>query len=121
MSKIVFFLFVVVIYITIISGVLGNPKTNSIQDSELLETLSRNKRQVQILKDVGKKVGDAFTKCSEKAGCHKGNCWAYCGLNLAGGDWCYTTKAHSQSYQYVSCTDNSECDPCWKCAGSCTL
>ncbi len=60
-------------------------------------------------------------KCSEKGGCYKGYCWAYCGLSLSNGDWCYTTKSYSQSFQYVRCIDDSECDLCWKCAGSCTL
>lgn len=60
-------------------------------------------------------------RCSEEAGCHNGYCWAWCGVSLSGGEWCYTTKTHSQSYAYVECKDDSECNPCWKCAASCTL
>ncbi|XP_055306973.1 allergen Tha p 2-like [Sitodiplosis mosellana] len=59
--------------------------------------------------------------CSEKAGCHKGYCWAWCGVSLTGGEWCYTTRSYSQSFQYVTCNQDSDCDKCWKCAGSCTL
>lgn len=60
-------------------------------------------------------------RCSNGGGCHKGSCWAWCGVDLSAGEWCYTTKAHSQSYKYVSCSSDSECDKCWKCAGPCTL
>lgn len=60
-------------------------------------------------------------QCSEVAGCYKGYCWAYCGLSLGSGDWCYTTKTYSQSYEYIRCDDDSQCDKCWKCAGPCSL
>lgn len=60
-------------------------------------------------------------KCSEKGGCYKGLCWAYCGLSLSSLDWCYTTESYSQSYEYVTCEYNSDCNLCWRCAGSCTL
>ncbi|XP_031626819.1 allergen Tha p 2-like [Contarinia nasturtii] len=88
--------------------------------------LNRTKRQ---LSDAGIGVGvDLISKsitnafeCAAKAGCHKGYCWTWCGASLTGGEWCYTTRAHSQSFQYVGCSSDSECDPCWKCAGSCTL
>ena len=65
-------------------------------------------------------IKNAF-ECSQKAGCHKGYCWAWCGVSLSGGEWCYTTRTYSQSFNYVSCNSDSDCDPCWKCAGSCTL
>ena len=57
--------------------------------------------------------------CSTTSYCYKGQCWAYCGADLAAGSWCYTTKKQSQSKEYVSCTKNSECNPCWNCAGAC--
>lgn len=60
-------------------------------------------------------------KCSYTAGCYKGSCWAYCGISLSSGDWCYTTKTYSQSYAYVSCKHDDECNKCWKCAGPCTV
>lgn len=52
---------------------------------------------------------------------HKGYCWAWCGISLSGGEWCYTTKTHTQSYEYVECKQDSDCDVCWKCGGPCTL
>lgn len=64
---------------------------------------------------------DNSQKCADVAGCHKGYCWTYCGIALNGGEWCYTTKSYSQSFDYVKCSSDSECDKCWKCAGSCTL
>lgn len=51
-------------------------------------------------------------------GCHKNYCWAYCSI---GNQWCYTTKSYSQSFEYVNCTKNEDCNGCWKCAGSCTV
>lgn len=56
-----------------------------------------------------------------KSGCYQGYCYSYCGLSNYSGDWCYTTKTYSQSFAYVKCSSNSECNGCWKCAGSCTL
>lgn len=60
-------------------------------------------------------------ECAQKGGCHRGYCWAYCGVSLSGGEWCYTTKTYSRSFQYVTCSNDNECDLCWKCGGSCTL
>lgn len=65
-------------------------------------------------------VANAF-ECRKQAGCHKGYCWAWCGKSLIGGEWCYTTRTYSQSFQYVGYTSDSKCDKCWKCAGSYTL
>lgn len=55
------------------------------------------------------------------SGCHKGYCYSYCGISNENGDWCYTTKTYSQSFEYVKCTSDKECNGCWKCAGSCTV
>lgn len=61
-------------------------------------------------------------RCSVETGCHNGKCWAWCGVSLSGGEWCYTTRRNSsQSYEYVSCTSEYDCDKCWKCGGPCTL
>lgn len=68
----------------------------------------------------GASLTNAF-KCSNGRGCHKGYCWAWCGADLSSGDWCYTTRSHSQSFDYVKCSRDGQCDNCWKCAGSCTL
>lgn len=79
-------------------------------------------------------VGEAIVKIGENNGCenfgcHKGYCWARC-IGALGGtatpkdshqEWCYTTKGYSQDFQYVGCQQDSDCDGCWKCAGSCTL
>lgn len=60
-------------------------------------------------------------KCSVEAGCHKGKCWAWCGVSLSDGEWCFTTKTYSQSYDYVPCTTQYDCDKCWKCGGPCSI
>ena len=57
--------------------------------------------------------------CSVRATCWKGYCWAHCGGNLKGGNWCYTTKGASKDNNYVKCVHNFDCNPCWNCAGAC--
>lgn len=54
-------------------------------------------------------------------GCHKGYCWANCvAISLISGEWCYTSKSdHTQSYEYVKCTDIKDCKSDWKCASAC--
>lgn len=59
--------------------------------------------------------------CSATAGCTKGYCWAYCGVSLSSGSWCYTTEVQAQSGDYVTCTDNEVCNPCWNCGGRCGI
>lgn len=38
-----------------------------------------------------------------------GLCWAYCGLSLSSGEWCYTTKKSTGLWKgdYVACTKDS--------------
>lgn len=60
-------------------------------------------------------------KCSVEAGCHSGKCWAWCGVSLSDGEWCYTTKTYSQSYDYVPCTSDYDCEKCWHCGGPCSI
>lgn len=150
--KVSFFVLVVVCHISF-NVVLAKPKTNTIQDHELVENeLRRTKRQwgygtggyagygqavgnqafgqltggmagQQLFQQFGQMAGQSATnsfKCSDRAGCHNGYCWAFCGLML-GTEWCYTSHSYSQSFQYASCTSDSQCNKCWKCAGSCTV
>jgi len=63
-------------------------------------------------------ISRAADQSCREFGCHKNYCWSYCSL---GNQWCYTTKSSSQSFDYVPCTRDDECNGCWKCAGSCTL
>ncbi|GBP40613.1 Allergen Tha p 2 [Eumeta japonica] len=59
-------------------------------------------------------------QCSYKRGCRDGYCWAGCGWGGGDDDWCYTTTSYSQSYAYVECTSDAQCDGCWNCAGICS-
>lgn len=59
--------------------------------------------------------------CAEVSGCYLGYCWSYCGISKTDGEWCYTTRSFSQSFQYEKCTLDWHCEKCWNCAGSCTL
>nr|CDZ09825.1 Allergenic protein Tha p 2 [Thaumetopoea processionea] len=76
--------------------------------------------------ELGSVVGDILSDkgCHFSFGCHKGYCWAGCGNPRNpwswGDHWCYTTKTYSQSYSYVECTQDSECNGCWSCGGPCS-
>lgn len=63
-------------------------------------------------------ISKAADQSCREFGCHKGYCWSYCSL---GNQWCYTTRTYSQSYKYVSCSTDNDCNGCWKCAGPCTV
>lgn len=63
-------------------------------------------------------IAKAADQSCREYGCHKGYCWTYCSI---GSQWCYTTKTYSQSYKYERCTEDSDCNGCWKCAGPCTV
>lgn len=127
----------VLVLLALTISVFGVPNHETVQDSELSEndgTSHRTKRQVidaikivlpavkPALDHVGGLIGDAIKgKCANKGGCHKGYCWSKCRATGIGGEWCYNTKGRSQDYKYVKCSRDSECDKCWKCAGSCTI
>lgn len=133
-----------IVLLTVVIGALesiivGLPSTvNEYKSTEWV--VNRTKRAYPIKGDTtlqvgGDKVFSAISRgievvvksianlssCSETAGCHKGYCWAWCGFSLSSGGWCYTTKTHSQSYQYVECNSDDDCDKCWKCAGPCAF
>lgn len=101
---------------------------------KLFSNLTRPKRVVPVLAAIGAAAGVtgivgggvAIGKTAQGErcrdyGCHKGYCWAWCGITHDHGEWCYTTKTYSQSFKYVQCSSDSECNGCWHCAGSCTL
>lgn len=133
-QKFVLVLVAIAMFCISYSVVLAKPNAETVQDLELFEVeVKRTKRQAE---GIGGTVGGAVAgagvnwiaqsiqnsfECSQQTGCHKGYCWNWCGVSLTGGEWCYSTKSHSQSFQYVKCTQDSDCDKCWKCAGSCTL
>ena len=65
-----------------------------------------------------------FIQCVQKHqfGCYKGYCWANCYgplTEMGVHNWCYTTKSYSQSYEYVKCTSDDQCNACWNCGGPC--
>lgn len=112
-----------IVLICVILGairILGKPSSNTAQELNS----ARPKRQLGFVVLGGALTGVAIDnsfKCSDNGGCYKGYCWNYCGLSLSSGDWCYSTKTYSQSYDYVRCDKDSDCNLCWKCAGPCTV
>lgn len=117
------------------SAVVGKP--NGVTTIDAFEVQSggggggnnRTKRELIAVVAVGIMYGVGLAsmsiansnKCSVEAGCHKGKCWAWCGVSLSDGEWCYTTKTYSQSYDYVACTSDYDCEKCWKCGGPCSI
>merc|ERR1712034_80434 len=51
-----------------------------------------------------------------ECGCNSGLCWTSCVMG-----WCYATEFQSQSFRYITCKDDYECEPEWRRAGSCTV
>lgn len=112
----------------LLEAALTEPNSNAPQDLELIAHQMK-KRDLGATAVVAAIYGIGLAsmsiantnKCSVTAGCNKGFCWAWCGVSLSDGEWCYTTKTHSQSFEYVPCKYDSECNECWRCAGSCTI
>ena len=60
------------------------------------------------------------TTCTEWFGCHKAYCWAGCAgafPSITGPEWCYTTKSNEK----ISCSDNKDCNGCWRCSSPCSV
>lgn len=55
-------------------------------------------------------------------GCKNGLCWTTCigAIPWWGMERCYSTRGHSQSYDFVKCTSDSQCKEGWLCGGPCT-
>ncbi|KAH9478500.1 Allergen Tha p 2 [Psilocybe cubensis] len=71
---------------------------------------------------AGCRASCSFRCSPARGGCWKGYCWAGCSTGFPlteGAEWCYTTQSYSQSYQYVRCSDASQCNKNWKCGGPC--
>lgn len=128
-SKIAFLLLVLgICYIPLMRAVVEHPHVMD-EYGESAISVNRTKRDLIATTVVALIYGVGLAslsianqnKCSVNAGCFKGHCWAWCGVSLSDGEWCFTTKTHSQSYEYVHCSSDDECNKCWKCAGPCTL
>ena len=60
------------------------------------------------------------TTCTEWFGCHQGYCWSGCAgafPSLTGPEWCYTTSSNGK----VPCSDNKDCNGCWRCSSPCSV
>lgn len=109
----------------LLAVVYGFPNEDTLKQPDLTGiSLNRTKRASgNILTWSAKEAAKNAFRCAKKTGCHKGYCWAWCGTSLSGtfGEWCYTTKSFSKSFRHVACKKNTDCDPCWKCAGLCHI
>lgn len=110
-AKIVLVAFVLILCSITFETVAGQPTSNPVEESDSsVVALNRSKRG------------------RDTYGCHKGYCWSYCRAldylsftDIPNNEWCYTTKTHSQSYQYVKCNSMGDCNPDWSCGGPCAL
>lgn len=59
-------------------------------------------------------------ECILRGGCHEGYCWRICYVipDLQ-GQTCNTTKGKHHDHQYVKCTQDTDCNACWRCGGTC--
>lgn len=73
--------------------------------------------------DMKSNEKDSTNECAPPGewGCYKGYCWAWCSAILHSLEWCWTTKGSTGDRRYVCCTEDSQCDPCWHCAGACSI
>lgn len=57
---------------------------------------------------------------SNYSGCKRGHCWKTCdGIDL--GNWCFTTETYVDSYDFVPCTNDADCDSSLECGGPCRI
>lgn len=83
----------------------------------------------------------AHLMCEKNSfGCAHKLCWATCGPRMKASDWCWTTPPSQnfkgkilltavydnftkteREFSFVPCDKQSDCDPCWACAGSCMM
>lgn len=90
-----------------------------------------------------KKIKRRKLGCKENNfGCIENVCWSNCGPRIKSGDWCLTTKdetaygnstltsnttqptityKNNGTAPTATCVQDSDCDPCWRCAGGCLL
>lgn len=57
---------------------------------------------------------------SRYSGCNKGHCWKWCN-GIDDGKWCFTTKTYTQSYDFIPCTKDLDCDNSFECGGPCRI
>lgn len=76
-------------------------------------------------KDNEERLARRTIDCNlNNSGCMQNMCWTNCGPRLYSADWCYVTKNHTvpkKEIKIVSCEKDSDCNPCWKCAFTCTM
>lgn len=58
--------------------------------------------------------------CRDKFGCKDHKCWADCGY-LIPNQWCWATGSSNPNHGAQSCTYDSDCNGCYRCAGWCTV
>lgn len=129
-SKTVFERAIVALYLISLCSVFGLPERlpNQEEIQTLLEITGSTALEVAkdapIIGGVVENIEDAVRgSCTTEYGCYSGKCWARCYAVplVRGKEWCYTTKSYSQSYEKVDCTQDMDCNGCWKCASSCTV
>lgn len=59
-------------------------------------------------------------KRSNYVGCNKGHCWKWCD-GIDDGKWCFTTKTFADSYDFVPCINESDCEIGLECGGPCRI
>ena len=85
------------------------------QTTEQIDSIiDRNRQHLPLKNPYG------ATTCTDWFGCYRGHCWSGCAgafPSITGPEWCYTTKSQGK----ISCSNDSDCNGCWRCASSCTI
>jgi hypothetical protein len=95
-----------------------------INDS-LLKINNQATQQINSVIQKGKELNPlqnpyGATTCTQWFGCHNGYCWAGCAgafPSVTGPEWCYTTKSSGK----VTCSQDNDCDGCWRCSSPCIV
>ncbi len=89
-------------------------KLNNQTTEQMDSVLEKSRKHIPLQNPYG------ATTCTEWFGCHKGYCWAGCAAafpSVTGPEWCYTTKSNRK----VSCSDDKDCNGCWRCSTTCSI
>jgi hypothetical protein len=89
-------------------------KLNNQTTEQIDSVLEKSRKHIPLQNPYG------ATTCTEWFGCHNGYCWSGCAgafPSVTGPEWCYTTKSNEK----VTCSEDKDCNGCWRCSSPCSV
>jgi hypothetical protein len=89
-------------------------KVDNQTNEQINSILEKSRKHIPLQNPYG------ATTCTEWFGCNKGYCWAGCAgafPSISGPEWCYTTKSNGK----VTCSEDKDCNGCWRCSSPCSV